>query len=239
VVAGNRVALRELPPLTLVLLRVALAALILLPVLRLRGLGFPKGIVGWRPFAVVALFNNVLPFSLIVIGQTYVSSGLAAVLNATSPLFTLMVMAAAGDERLSMRRVSGLMAGVLGVLILRGAPGLDRTDGGFGLLFGLGAALSYGFAAFVARRHLRHSPPLATATFQLTASSAMMLVVAGVVDRPWMLAMPSLQTWLAVIGLSAPLTPDRSPHDRPGNEPVTPAHDRRHDDPEARAEDPT
>src|SRR6202035_3742688 len=75
----NGVALRELPPLTLVLLRVALAALILLPVLRLRGLGFPKGIVGWRPFAVVALFNNVLPFSLIVIGQTYVSSGLAAV----------------------------------------------------------------------------------------------------------------------------------------------------------------
>lgn len=199
----NSVALKELPPLTLVLLRVALAFLILLPVLRLRGLGFPKGLAGWRPFAMVALFNNVLPFSLIVIGQTYVTSGLAAVLNATSPLFTLLVMASAGEERLSTRRVAGLMAGLLGVVILRGAPGLDRTEGGFGLLFGLGAALSYGFAALVARRHLGHSPPLATATCQLAASSAMMLIVAGVVERPWTLAAPSLQTWFAVIGLSS------------------------------------
>jgi drug/metabolite transporter (DMT)-like permease len=111
----NGVALKELPPLTLVLLRVALAALILLPVLRLRGLGFPRGIAGWWPYVAVALFNNVVPFSLIVIGQTYVTSGLASVLNATSPLFTLVVMVSAGDEKLSTRRVVALMAGLLGV----------------------------------------------------------------------------------------------------------------------------
>ena len=64
----NGVILRELPPLTLVLLRVALASVILLPMLRVYGIGFPKGLSGWLPFLAIGLFNNVLPFSLIVIG---------------------------------------------------------------------------------------------------------------------------------------------------------------------------
>ncbi|WP_409998966.1 DMT family transporter [Bradyrhizobium sp. SZCCHNRI2007] len=199
----NGLALKELPPLTLVMLRIVLAAAILLPLLRLRGLGFPKGFAGWRPFFAVALFNNVVPFCLIVIGQTFITSGLAAVLNATTPLFTIVVMAAAGEERLSARRAAGLVVGLVGVVILRGGPGLDGSAGGYGFLFGLGASLSYGIAALLVRRHLAHSPPLATATFQLSASSVMMLVIAAVVDQPWRLPIPGLQTWLAVIGLAA------------------------------------
>ncbi|WP_410051298.1 DMT family transporter [Bradyrhizobium sp. SZCCHNR1051] len=199
----NGLALKELPPLTLVLLRIVLAAAILLPLLRLRGLGFPKGFAGWRPFFAVALFNNVVPFCLIVIGQTFITSGLAAVLNATTPLFTIVVMAAAGEERLSARRAAGLVVGLVGVVILRGGPGLDGSAGGYGFLFGLGASLSYGIAALLVRRHLAHSPPLATATFQLSASSVMMLAIAAVVDQPWRLPIPGLQTWLAVIGLAA------------------------------------
>lgn len=123
----NGLALKELPPLTLVLLRIVLAAAILLPVARLRGLGFPKGIAGWRAFFAVALFNNVVPFCLIVIGQTFITSGLAAVLNATTPLFTIVVMAAAAEERLSARRAAGLILGLVGVVILRGGPGLDLS----------------------------------------------------------------------------------------------------------------
>nr|WP_315774640.1 MULTISPECIES: DMT family transporter [unclassified Bradyrhizobium] len=199
----NGLALKELPPLTLVLLRIVLAAAILLPLLRLRGLGFPKGFAGWRPFFAVALFNNVVPFCLIVIGQTFITSGLASVLNATTPLFTIVVMAAAGEERLSARRAAGLVVGFVGVVILRGGPGLDGSGGGYGFLFGLGASLSYGIAALLVRRHLAHSPPLATATFQLSASSVMMLAIAAVVDQPWRLPIPGLQTWLAVIGLAA------------------------------------
>ncbi|MGY4308959.1 drug/metabolite transporter (DMT)-like permease [Bradyrhizobium sp. USDA 4369] len=199
----NGLALKELPPLTLVLLRIVLAAGILLPVARLRGLGFPKGIAGWRPFFAVALFNNVVPFCLIVIGQTFITSGLAAILNATTPLFTIVVMAAAAEERLSARRAAGLILGLVGVVILRGGPGFDGSAGGYGILFGLGASLSYGIAALLVRRHLAHSPPLATATFQLSASSVMILAVAAVVDQPWRLPLPGLQTWLAVIGLAA------------------------------------
>src|SRR5919109_3388196 len=113
----NGVVLRELPPFTLVLLRVALAALILLPVLWASSLRFPRGWMGWQPFFLVALFNNVLPFSLIVTGQTYIPSGLASILNATTPLFTVVVMAAAGEERLQARRIAGVVVGLIGVAI--------------------------------------------------------------------------------------------------------------------------
>ena len=103
----NGAALRELPPLTLVFLRVVLGATILLPLLRMQGIGFPKGAAGWKPFVAIGLLNNVISFSLIVIGQTFIPSGLASILNATTPLFTVMVMAAAGEEALQARRVAG------------------------------------------------------------------------------------------------------------------------------------
>src|SRR6185369_13142562 len=104
----NGVVLRELPPLTLVLLRVALASIILLPLLWVYRIQFPKGISGWKPFFAIGLFNNVLPFSLIVAGQTHIPSGLASILNATTPLFTVVVMAMAGEEKLHARRIAGV-----------------------------------------------------------------------------------------------------------------------------------
>jgi drug/metabolite transporter (DMT)-like permease len=198
----NGVVLRELPPFTLVLLRVALAAAILMPVLYVQGLPLPKGWAGWQPFFLVALFNNVLPFSLIVIGQMYIPSGLASILNATTPLFTVAVMAVAGEEKLIIRRVAGVIAGLVGVVILRGS-GIGFASGqGLGVLLCLAAALSYGISALIARRALAESPPLATATFQLMASSLMMIVVAGVFERPWQLPMPDTVTWFAVLGLA-------------------------------------
>ncbi len=209
----NGVVLKELPPLTVVLLRVALAAMILLPVLRAYQIRFPVGLSGWKPFFAIALLNNVLPFSLIVMGQTYIPSGLASILNATTPLFTVLVMAAAGDEKLHARRVVGVVTGLIGVIILHGQDvhGQDRhgQDPGFqsgegvGILLCLAAAFSYGLSALYARRKLSNSPPLATATFQLLASALMMTIVAAVFERPWQLPMPGMTTWLAMIGLSA------------------------------------
>src|SRR3954470_10516130 len=200
----NGVVLRELPPLTLVLLRVALAAIILLPLLWVYRIKFPRGISGWTPFIAIGLFNNVLPFSLIVAGQTYIPSGLASILNATTPLFTVIVMAAAGEEKLQARRIAGVITGLVGVVILHGGLGGSFENGqGIGILLCLAGAFSYGLSALVARKLLSNSPPLGTATFQLLASSAMMIVVAGLVERPWQLPMPGVTTWLAVIGLAA------------------------------------
>jgi drug/metabolite transporter (DMT)-like permease len=163
----------------------------------------PRSFADWRPFVAVALFNNVLPFSLIVTGQTFVGSGLASILNATTPLFTVVVMAAFGEESLSARRLAGVTIGLVGVVILRGGSGLETSGQGLGILLCLAAAFSYGLAALLARRNLANSPPLATAAFQLLASSLMMAIVAGIVERPWQLTLPGAVTWLAVIGLAA------------------------------------
>ncbi|MCC8939832.1 DMT family transporter [Bradyrhizobium sp. Arg68] len=199
----NGVILRELPPLTLVLLRVVLGAILLLPLLRTRNIEFPSGVSGWAPFFAMGLFNNVLPFSLIVFGQTYIPSGLASILNATTPLFAVIIMAAAGEERLQARRVAGVIVGVIGVAILHGdALGFESRQG-LGILLCLAGAFSYGIAALVGRRLPVHVPPLGTAAFQMMASSVMMAVVAAVVDRPWLLPMPHATTWLAVLGLAA------------------------------------
>jgi len=198
----NGAALRELPPLTLVLLRVALGAAILLPLLRIQGIGFPKGIAGWKPFVAIGLLNNVIPFSLIVVGQTFIPSGLASILNATTPLFTVIVMAAAGEEALRLRRVAGVALGLAGVIILRGWGAETRAGQGLGILLCLGGAFSYGFAALAARRLLKDSPPLVTAAYQLMASTVMMVIVAGAAEQPWRLPMPGMTTWLAVLGLA-------------------------------------
>ena len=198
----NGIALKELPPFTLVFLRVALAALVLLPVLRAYRISFPRGLSGWQAFFGIALLNNVLPFSLIVMGQTYIPSGLASILNATTPLFTVLVMAASGDEKLLMRRVAGVLAGLIGVIILHGQDIGFNNSQGIGVLLCLAGAFSYGLSALYARRNLSNSPPLATATFQLLASSLMMAVVAAVVERPWRLPMPGATTWLAMAGLA-------------------------------------
>jgi drug/metabolite transporter (DMT)-like permease len=204
----NGLVLREVPPLTLVLLRVALASIILLPLLWVYRIRFPTGFSAWKPFIAIGLLNNVLPFSLIVAGQTYIPSGLASILNATTPLFTVVVMAAAGEEKLHARRIAGVMTGLIGVVILHGAgfdgKGLGFESGqGIGILLCLAGALSYGLSALLARRVLSNSPPLGTATFQLLASTVMMIPVAGFLERPWQLPMPGAATWLAVVGLAA------------------------------------
>ena len=199
----NGVILKQLPPLTVVFLRVAIAALILLPLLWTYRIRLPQGVFGWLPFVAIAFFNNVLPFSLIVTAQTTIGSGLASILNATTPLFTVMVMAAAGDERLSARRIAGVVVGLIGVAVLRGDAVGVSSGQGIGILLCLGATVSYALAALLARRLLKNSPPLGTATFQMLASTAMMAIVAASVEQPWTLPMPGMATWLAVIGLAA------------------------------------
>src|SRR5262245_49365553 len=126
----NGVVLRELPPFTVVFLRVALAAIMLLPLLWLYRIRFPDSLSSWRPFIAIGLLNNVLPFSLIVVGQTHIPSGLASILNATTPLFTVVVMAMASEEKLSARRIAGVIVGLIGVVILHGnGLGLERGQG--------------------------------------------------------------------------------------------------------------
>jgi len=199
----NGVVLKELPPMTVVFIRVVLASLMLLPLLRYYKLSFPTSLSGWTPFVAMALINNVIPFSLILTAQTRITGGLASVLNATTPLFTVMIMAAAGEEKLTARRIAGVILGLIGVIILRGENLGFRDSQAVGVVLCLTAAFCYGITALLGRRMLSASPPLATATFQMLASCVMMAILATTFEQPWQLPMPSLTTWLAILGLAA------------------------------------
>ncbi|MDQ8729995.1 DMT family transporter [Bradyrhizobium sp. LHD-71] len=195
------VALRELPPFTIVCARIVLGALVLVPVLNWFGMRLPRTIGDWIPLAGMGLLNNVVPMSLIVIGQTTVSSGLASVLNATTPFFTTLVLAAAGDEQLTARRLLGVLCGIAGVAVLQVPDMIGGAASSTGVLLCLGAAFSYGLSGLWARRRLSGVPPLMAATGQLVASAVVTALIASVIERPWTLPMPGPTTWLALLGL--------------------------------------
>ena len=199
------VVVKALPPFTIVLLRVAIAAVALHAVLRLTRTQMPWDASAWAAFFGMGLLNNAIPFSLIVWGQTQIASGLASILNATTPLFALVVAhLVTHDERLSKGRLAGILLGLAGVVVLIGPDALTGLGSDvLAQVAVLGAALSYGCAVTFGRRFKRMGvPPLATAAGQVTASSVMLLPVALLVDAPWRLALPDLSVWGAVLGLA-------------------------------------
>ncbi|HSI39328.1 MAG TPA: DMT family transporter [Xanthobacteraceae bacterium] len=202
-----KVAVSELPPLVLVLVRVALAAVLLLGVLAVSGglKRVPMRLLG--AFLVMGLLNNVIPFSLIFWAQTSIPSGLASILNATTPLFTVLVAHAfTRDEKLSVGRLIGVLAGFAGVAVMIG-PGLLEDLGTHlpAQLACLGAALSYGLSSVYGRR-FRGLPPMLTAASQLAASTVLLAPVVAVLHPPATLAWPSMPVVAAVVALAAAST---------------------------------
>ena len=196
------VANPEIPPFTLVLGRVGVAALALVPVVLLLGLRLPATAAGWWPFVVQAVINNVIPFTLIVYGQLRIASGLAAVLNATTPLFTLVMARLLAGEALTASKVAGVVLGIAGVGVLVGPAALNSNASSVvGMLCILGASLSYAVSALWMRR-LRDIPPLVSSAAQLTCSSLMLLPLAAAVERFWQLPVPGAPAILAVLGLA-------------------------------------
>ncbi len=195
------VAVKELPPMTVVLVRVLLAALMLLPLFWMRGFSLPRGLSAWMPFLMMGLLNNALPFGFLFAGQTYVSVGLAAIINALTPLFTVLVMAGFREEALTLNRIIGVVLGVAGVAILRGLDGAGVAQT-IGIALCVAGSLSYGFAALWGRRYLSGVPPLKSATCQLLCSSAIMAVAVTLWDRPWALPIPGTATVLSLLALA-------------------------------------
>lgn len=200
-----KVALAEVPPLTIVLARVAIAAGALSLYLRLRGATIPTTAAAWWAFCGMGFLNNLLPFTLIFWGQTVIDSGLASIINATTPLFSILVAHFLGaDERLSLNKLTGIALGIAGVAVLLSAQMSSGADGAlWGVLACLGAALSYGFANTFGRRFKRMGMAPAVGAFgQITATTCMALPLVLFVDRPWQHGMPSPTTWGALVGLA-------------------------------------
>ena len=203
----GKVAVAEIPPLTLAFRRVGTACLVLWVGGAVLRTAMPATLSAWTPFLLLGFLNNVVPFSLILWGQQEIGAGLASILNATTPVFTVLVAhVALADERLTPGKGVGVLLGLLGVAVLVGLDALSGLGQNvFAQLACLGAALSYGLAATYARR-FRGTPPLAVATGQLTASSLILLPAILVIDAPWTLPMPGAATIWSVLALGTAST---------------------------------
>ncbi|QQS10935.1 MAG: DMT family transporter [Rhodospirillales bacterium] len=200
-----KIAVTTLPPLTVVLARVGIAAVALNLLLVGSGRRMPADLGIWAAFVAMGLLNNLIPFSLIFWGQTRIGSGLASILNATTPLWTVVVAhLSTRDERMTAGKLAGVAAGIAGVAALL-APTLSAGAAGdlAAMAAVVGAALSYAAASVFGRRFARMAvPPFAVASGQLTATTAMMLPVVAIVDAPWMLPVPGVEVWASLVALA-------------------------------------
>lgn len=202
----NGIAVREVPVFTVVVFRVALAAIILLIIMRLRGERMPRGRRVWTAFFCMGLLNNAIPFSLIVWGQQHIASGVASILNASTPLFTVVLAHfLTSDERMTPGKFAGVLIGFAGVAVMIGLDALrDLGTGIIAQLLCLAGAVSYAFAGIYGRRFRAMGvSPMGTATGQVVASSLIMLPLVMMLDRPWTLPSPSLTAIAALIGVAA------------------------------------
>jgi drug/metabolite transporter (DMT)-like permease len=200
------VAVKVVPPLTIVAFRVTVGAALLYLVVRASGLRLPTAPAVWGAFFVMGLINNVIPFSLIAWAQSHVESGLAAILNATTPLFAvLLANVLTEDEHMTPASVTGVVIGFGGVTIMIGPNALEGFTVDFlADLALLLASVFYAFSPIFARRFGKAGiPPMVAATCQLTAATVMMVPLALLFDRPWTIAMPGVEVWAALIGLAA------------------------------------
>jgi len=199
------ITLRELPPLTGVYLRVSLAAMTLWLYVAWRRFPLPRDPKLWRIFAVMAVLNNVLPFSAIVWGQVYITSSLAAILNATTPLFTVILAGAVlADEKITTRKVVGVICGFASVTVMIGPSALRGMGSDlWAQLAVLGAAACYAAATVYDRRLGKLAlPPATAAAGQTTVASLMLIPLVIWVDQPLSLSVPSATTWVAVFALA-------------------------------------
>jgi drug/metabolite transporter (DMT)-like permease len=197
-----KLGVATIPPVTLIAARTAIAGVLLLLVMRARGLRLPRDAATWWRFLFQACLNSVIPWTLIAWGERSLDAGLATILNSTSPIFTFfLTLAITRHETPGLRKLFGVAAGMAGICLIVGAQAFD----------GLGEQLAAQMATVVAAicyaggavfsRGFRDLDPMAPAAGSLLCGAAILVPVSLVVDQPWTLA-PSLSSMLALLALA-------------------------------------
>lgn len=202
-------ALESLPPFTIVLGRVGVASILLYIYMRLKGQKLPTERTVWLSFFIVAFFANALPFVMFAYAQQTISSGLASILNATTPLWGVIVAHFfTDDERATPGKIAGVMFGIAGVATMTGSDALAGLGGNvLGQLACLVATLAYAIAGVYSRRFKAMGiSPLAVSTGQLAAAALLVLPVALIFEQPWTLPMPGTHAIWGMIGIIIPST---------------------------------
>ena len=199
-----KLAIEELPPFTIVALRVSIATLILGGILALRRQALPKDLMFWFHTTVMALFASVMPFVLFCYAEQTIESALAAILNGCSPMFTaLLAHLFIPSDRLHPQKVIGIGLGAGGLAALF-APNIAHGLSGstIGILAGASAAFCYAVSHVYAKKYITGQPPYVSPTAQLLCSSILLLPLMFLYDDPLNLAFPSVRAWVGVAGLS-------------------------------------
>jgi drug/metabolite transporter (DMT)-like permease len=198
-----KLGVATIPPITLIAARTSIAGLLLLIIMRWRGVTMPRDLPTWRRFLFQACLNSVVPWTLIAWGERLVDAGLATILNSAAPIFTFLFTAlVTRHEAATPRKLFGVVAGMAGICLI---VGVDAFGGiGRGLLAEaviVAATICYAGAA-VFSRGFKGLDPMAPAAGSLLAGAAILVPASLVIERPWMLA-PSASSILALLGLAA------------------------------------
>ena len=200
------ICVKKMTPLTIVMCRVGFAAVLLLGFVRFTGRKIPTSRRTWGAFFMIGALNNVIPFSLITWGQQHIDSSLASILNATTPVFSVVLAHfLTQDEPLTKNRLAGVIFGWIGVAVLIGIESLNGIGMEIaGQIAVLCAAVLYACAAIFGRR-FRDIDPVVVSAGMLTGSTLMMIPTAFICENPFSLD-PTWVTWTALTCLAAVLT---------------------------------
>jgi drug/metabolite transporter (DMT)-like permease len=197
-----KVLVAVLPPITVVLGRVGIAAIAMNLWLAARGQAIPLSGKLWLRFLLLGFLNSSLPFVFIAWGETRISSGMASILNATTPIFMVAVAHwGTEDEKLSPGKAVGIVLGVLGVIVLVGPSAFGGGGALWGELAVVGASCCYAFGGVYSRR-FKGLSPLQAATGQMTGATLLLLPLSLLLDRPWTLALPHADVWAAWLAIA-------------------------------------
>ncbi len=197
-----KLGVATIPPITLIAARTSIAGLLLLVIMRARGLRLPKDAAAWRRFLFQACLNSVIPWTLIAWGERSLDAGLATILNSTSPIFTFfLAFAITGAQALSARKLLGVLAGMAGICLIVGVQALNGLGEQLAAQLAVVAATVCYAGGAIFSRGFKGLDPIAPAAGSLICGAAILIPVSLVVDRPWSLA-SSMSSLLALLALA-------------------------------------
>ena len=198
-----KIAVEYVGPITLTNIRMIISGAILYAILKINKTDLPKFGQCWKHFAVMAIFSCGLPFTMFGVGELYIDSSLASIINGTTPLFTLMIAHfCIENDRLTKTKILGSAIGFSGLFLLV-LPSLFHAEATiFGILAALIAAISYGIGFVYAKKHIHGFKPLVVPTAQLLTAAILLLPFSFLIEKPWEIDYVSNGAIISILGLS-------------------------------------